>query len=58
MNNNQYKIYLDEAELPKQWYNLRADMKNKPAPLLDPATLQPMTAQALSGVFCEELVKQ
>ncbi len=58
MNNIPYKIYLDEAELPKQWYNLRADMKNKPAPLLDPATLQPMTAQALSGVFCEELVKQ
>ena len=56
--NTRHKIYLDEAELPKQWYNLRADMKNKPAPLLDPATLQPMTAQALSGVFCEELVKQ
>ena len=58
MNNIPYKIYLDEAELPKQWYNLRADMKNKPAPLLNPATLQPMTAQELSGVFCEELVKQ
>ena len=58
MNNIPYKIYLDEAELPKQWYNLRSDMKNKPAPLLNPATLQPMTAQELSGVFCEELVKQ
>ena len=39
-----YKIYLDEAELPTAWYNVRADMKNKPAPLLNPGTLQPMTA--------------
>ena len=53
-----YKIYLDENEMPKAWYNLRADMKNKPAPLLNPQTHQPMTAQELSGVFCEELVKQ
>lgn len=53
-----YKIYLDEAEIPHQWYNVRADMKNKPAPLLNPGTLQPMTAEELSGVFCEELVQQ
>ena len=53
-----YKIYLNENEMPKAWYNLRADMKNKPAPLLNPGTLQPMTAQELSGVFCEELVRQ
>ncbi len=53
-----YKIYLDENEMPKQWYNLRADMKNKPAPLLNPVTLQPITAEQLSEVFCEELVKQ
>ena len=53
-----YKIYLSEDELPKAWYNLRADMTNKPAPLLNPATLQPMTAQELEGVFCAELVKQ
>ena len=53
-----YKIYLSESELPKYWYNVRADMKKKPAPLLNPGTLQPMTAQELSGVFCEELVKQ
>ena len=53
-----YKIYLEESEMPKAWYNLRADMKNKPAPLLNPGTLQPMTAQELSGVFCEELVQQ
>ncbi len=53
-----YKIYLDEAEIPRQWYNVRADMKVKPAPLLNPATLKPMTAQELSAVFCEELVQQ
>ena len=53
-----YKIYLDETELPKNWYNLRADMKNKPAPLLNPGTLQPMTAKELGGVFCDELVQQ
>lgn len=53
-----YKIYLDETEMPKAWYNLRADMKKKPAPLLNPATLQPMKAEELSGVFCEELIAQ
>ena len=53
-----YKIYLEESELPKQWYNVRADMKNKPAPLLNPQTLKPMTAKELSVVFCDELVKQ
>ena len=60
-NENQkipYKIYLSENEIPKTWYNVRADMKNKPAPLLNPGTLQPMTAQELSAVFCEELVAQ
>ena len=53
-----YKIYLEESEMPKQWYNLRADMKNKPAPLLNPETLQPVTYEELSGIFCEELAKQ
>ena len=53
-----YKIYLSEDEMPKAWYNLRADMKNKPAPLLNPGTCQPMTAQELEAVFCSELVKQ
>ena len=53
-----YKIYLEEKELPTTWYNVRADMKNKPAPLLNPGTLQPMKAEELSGVFCDELVKQ
>ena len=53
-----YKIYLEESELPTAWYNVRADMKNKPAPLLNPGTLQPMTAKELNGVFCDELVQQ
>ena len=53
-----YKIYLEESEMPKAWYNLRADMVNKPAPLLDPATHKPMTQQELSGVFCDELIRQ
>ena len=53
-----YKIYLDENEMPKQWYNLRADMQNKPAPLLNPATMKPITLSELSEVFCEELARQ
>ena len=53
-----YKIYLEECEMPKAWYNLRADMVNKPAPLLDPKTKKPMTKQDLSGVFCDELIDQ
>ena len=53
-----YKIYLEESEMPKAWYNVRADMKNKPAPLLNPGTLQPMTLDELSHVFCRELAEQ
>ncbi len=53
-----YKIYLSEDELPLNWYNVRADMKNKPAPLLNPATLKPMTFEDLRPVFCDELIKQ
>ena len=53
-----YKIYLEESEMPKQWYNVRADMKKKPAPLLNPVTKQPVTAEELEAVFCKELVKQ
>ena len=60
MNNEKipYKIYLTENEMPRAWYNLRADMSKKPAPLLNPGTHRPMTASELSGVFCEELVAQ
>lgn len=53
-----YKIYLEESEMPKAWYNLRADMKNKPAPLLNPGTHQPMKAEELAPVFCKELIEQ
>lgn len=53
-----YKIYLEESEMPKSWYNMRADMKNKPAPLMNPGTKEPMSAEELMPVFCEELVKQ
>ena len=53
-----YKVYLNEDEMPKAWYNLRADMKNKPAPLLNPGTGKPLTADELTPIFCEELVKQ
>ena len=53
-----YKIYLEESEMPTQWYNVRADMKNKPAPLLNPSTLEPMKPEELEHVFCKELVQQ
>ena len=53
-----YKIYLEEGEMPEKWYNVRADMKNKPAPLLNPGTGEPLTAEQLGAVFCDELVAQ
>ena len=53
-----YKIYLEENEMPTAWYNLRADMVNKPAPLLDPVTHKVLTAEDLAGVFCDELIAQ
>ena len=53
-----YKIYLSENEIPTAWYNVRADMKHKPAPLLNPGTLKPMTFDELKTVFCEELCRQ
>ena len=53
-----YKIYLSEDEIPKKWYNLRADMKKKPAPLVNPKTMKPITLDELSEVFCRELAEQ
>ena len=53
-----YKIYLTEEEIPRNWYNVRADMKNKPAPMLNPSTHQPITFEELQPVFCDELVRQ
>ena len=58
MNNEPYKTYLNANELPAAWYNMRADMKKKPAPLLKPATRKPVTAEELERVFCTECVKQ
>ena len=53
-----YKIYLEENEIPTRWYNVRADMKNKPAPLIHPGTREPLTLEQMTPIFCEELVKQ
>lgn len=53
-----YKIYLTEEEMPRTWYNVRADMKNKPAPLLNTGTGQPMGYEDLRPVFCDELIRQ
>ena len=53
-----YKIYLSEDEMPRTWYNARADMKVKPAPLRNPATGAPMSFDDLRPVFCDELIRQ
>lgn len=53
-----YKIYLDESEIPSSWYNVRADMKHKPAPLIHPATLKPLTFEEMQPIFCDELIRQ
>lgn len=58
MNTEPYKTYLNEDELPRFWYNMRADMQKKPAPLLNPQTHKPVTAEELERVFCKECVKQ
>jgi tryptophan synthase beta chain len=53
-----YKIYLEESELPTSWYNMRADMKNKPAPLLNPGTHEPLKFEEMRAIFCDELIAQ
>ena len=53
-----YKIYLTENELPKEWYNVRADMRTDHRPLLNPVTHKPVTLSELEPVFCTELAKQ
>ena len=53
-----YKIYLEESEIPSAWYNVRADMKNKPAPLIHPGTKQPLSFEEMQPIFCDELIKQ
>ena len=53
-----YRLYLTEEQMPRQWYNLRADMKEQPAPYINPGTMQPVKLEELYPVFCEELAKQ
>ena len=52
------KIYLSEEEIPRAWYNVRADMKTDHCPMLNPATLMPVTHDDLAPVFCEDLIEQ
>jgi tryptophan synthase beta chain len=52
------RLSLSEDEIPRHWYNLRADMKEKPDPILHPGTLRPATAADLEPVFCKEPVQQ
>lgn len=53
-----YRLYLTEDQMPKQWYNLRADMKELPEPMLNPQTMKPIKKEDLLPIFCEELVEQ
>ena len=53
-----YKIYLSEEEMPTKWYNVRADMPTKPAPLISPADGHALTLEEMNPIFCEELNKQ
>jgi len=53
-----HRVYLTEEQMPKKWYNIRSDMKEQPDPMLNPATLKPVSAEDLYPVFCEELAKQ
>lgn len=53
-----YKIYLEESEMPKQWFNVRAAMKEKPEPFINPGTMEPCTADDLRPVFCDALIEQ
>ena len=57
-NNIPYKVFLDEKDLPKQYYNVRADMPTKPAPLLNPGTGKPLTFEEMQPIFCDELIRQ
>ena len=53
-----HRLYLTEDQMPKQWYNLRADMKEKPDPLIHPGTHQPLPEEALYPIFCQKLAHQ
>lgn len=53
-----HRLYLSEDQMPKQWYNLRADMKEQPDPLINPATMKPAVEEDLYPVFCKKLAHQ
>ena len=53
-----HRIYLSEEQIPRQWYNLRADMKEQPDPMINPATMQPAVESDLYPVFCKALAHQ
>ena len=55
MNKIPHRLYLTEDQMPRQWYNLRADMPSQPDPMLNPGTLQPVTEEELCPIFCQEL---
>ena len=58
MNKIPHRLYLTEDQMPRQWYNLRADMPSQPDPMLNPGTLQPVTEEELCPIFCQELAHQ
>lgn len=55
---SQKRYFLSEEQIPSQWYNIQADMKNKPAPMLDPSTKEPVTVEGLSAIFSEACSRQ
>ena len=58
INKIPHRLYLSEDQMPKQWYNLRADMAQQPDPLLNPGTLEPLKEEELYPIFCQELAHQ
>ena len=58
MSEKQKRFFLKESEIPTQWYNIQADMPNKPLPPIHPATKQPLKAEDLFPIFAEELARQ
>ena len=53
-----HRLYLTEDQMPRRWYNLRADMKEQPDPLIHPGTHEPLPAESLYPIFCEKLAQQ
>lgn len=55
---SQKRYFLQEDQIPSQWYNIQADMKTKPAPMLDPSTKEPVSVESLSAIFSEACSRQ